>query len=209
MVVCDLLRFFVMLAIAAVAALDGPVLLVVLLVGLTTLFGMPYSPAFYASLPRLVPERDLASADSLVSTSRVPEPRRRPRHRRPARDGGIPVLGVAVKALTFLVSALFVLRATVPGRAERGGRGRRRHDRGHPLGIRTLTGDRVLATLSVALLAITFIYGFELVYLVLVARDLLDMGASGVGYLDAAVGVGGLLGAVIAPRLARSTTRGR
>ncbi len=30
------------------------------------------------------------------------------------------------------------------------------------------------------------------------------MGASGVGYLDAAVGVGGLLGAVVAPRLARS-----
>ncbi len=68
MVVCDLLRFVVMLAIAAVAAMDGPVLLVVLLVGLTTLFGMPYSPAFYASLPRLVPERDLASANSLVST---------------------------------------------------------------------------------------------------------------------------------------------
>lgn len=205
MVVCDLLRFGVMLAIAGVAALDGPVLLVVLLVGLTTLFGMPYSPAFYASLPRLVPERDLASANSLVSTveclSLVVGPG----------IGGLlvtaasPSWAFAVNAVTFLVSALFVLGATVPP-AER-----TEEDEGDVgtvegirLGIRTLTGDRVLATLSVALLAITFIYGFELVYLVLVARDLLDMGASGVGYLDAAVGVGGLLGAVIAPRLARS-----
>ena len=205
MVVCDLLRFVVMLAIAAVAAMDGPVLLVVLLVGLTTLFGMPYSPAFYASLPRLVPERDLASANSLVSTveclSLVVGPG----------IGGLlvtaasPSWAFAVNAATFLVSALFVLRATVPAAepteddADDVGT-----FQGIRLGIRTVTSDRVLATLSVALLAITFIYGFELVYLVLVARDLLGMGASGVGYLDAAVGVGGLLGAVVAPRLARS-----
>jgi MFS family permease len=205
MVVCDLLRCVVMLAIAAVAALDGPVLLVLLLVGLTTLFGMPYSPAFYASLPRLVPERDLASANSLVSTveclSLVVGPG----------IGGLlvtaasPSWAFVVNAATFLVSALFVLRATVPAAEPT------EDDaddvgtlKGIRLGIRTLTSDRVLATLSVALLAITFIYGFELVYLVLVARDLLGMGASGVGYLDAAVGVGGLLGAVVAPRLARS-----
>lgn len=205
MVACDLLRCVVMLAIAAVAALDGPILLVVLLVGLTTLFGMPYSPAFYASLPRLVPERDLASANSLVSTIEclclVVGPG----------IGGLivtaasPSWAFVVNAATFLISALFVLRATVPPAepteddADDVGT-----FRGIRLGIRTLTSDRVLATLSVALLAITFIYGFEMVYLVLVARDLLGMGASGVGYLDAAVGVGGLVGAVVAPRLARS-----
>jgi hypothetical protein len=116
-----------------------------------------------------------------------------------------PSWAFVVNAATFLISALFVLRATVPPAepteddADDVGT-----FRGIRLGIRTLTSDRVLATLSVALLAITFIYGFEMVYLVLVARDLLGMGASGVGYLDAAVGVGGLVGAVVAPRLARS-----
>jgi hypothetical protein len=54
------------------------------------------------------------------------------------------------------------------------------------LGVQTLVSDRVLLALVVSLLTVTFIYGFELVYLVLVARDLLGMGASGVGYLDAA-----------------------
>jgi MFS family permease len=72
------------------------------------------------------------------------------------------------------------------------------------LGVQTIASDRVLLTLVLSLLVLTFIYGFELVYLVFVARDLLGIGASGVGYLDAAVGVGGLLGAVLAPRMARS-----
>jgi MFS family permease len=205
MILCDLVRFGLMMAMAAVSALTGPILLIILLVALATLFGMPYSPAFYASLPRLVPERDLASANSLVSTieclSLVVGPA----------VGGVlvaatsPSWAFVVNAVTFLVSALFVLRAAVPP-AER-----TEDDAadagtlaGIRLGVRTLTGDRVLATLSVCLFAITFIYGFELVYLVLVARDLLDIGASGVGYLDAAVGIGGLAGAVVAPRLARS-----
>ncbi len=205
MVLCDAARAVLMLAIAAVAAVDGSVLLVVILVGFTTLLGMPYSPAFYASMPRLVPERDLASANSLVSTieylSLVVGPG----------IGGLlvatagPGWAFFVNAVTFVVSGGFVLAATVPP-AERTD-----EDAldvglvaGVRLGFQTLLGDRVLATLSVATLAITLIYGFELVYLVLVAQDLLGMGASGVGYLDAAVGVGGLLGAVLAPRLARS-----
>ncbi len=205
MVLCDVARAALMLALAAVAALGGSVVLVVVLVGFATFLGMPYSPAFYASLPRLVPERELASANSLVSTveylSLVVGPG----------IGGLlvatagPDWAFVVNAATFLVSAVFVLVSTVPPPE------RTEDDAadvgvvaGVRLGFQTLLGDRVLATLSVSLLAITLIYGFELVYLVIVARDLLGMGASGVGYLDAAVGVGGLLGAVVAPRLARS-----
>lgn len=205
MVLCDVVRAGVLVAMAAVAALDGPVLLVVLLVGVTTLVGMPYSPAFYASLPRLVPENELAAANSLVSTVEclclVVGPGL----------GGVvvastsPAWAFVLNGASFLVSAGFVLRATVPA-AERS-----EEDEadvgtlsGLRLGIRTLTGDRILGTLVASLLAITFIYGFELVYLVLVARDRLGLGSSGVGYLDAAVGVGGLVGAALAPRLARS-----
>jgi MFS family permease len=205
MVVCDVVRAVTMLAIAAVAAAGGPVLLVVLLVGATTFAGMPYFPAFYAALPRLVPESELASANSLVSTveclSLVVGPG----------IGGLlvasasPAWAFVVNAGTFLLSAVLVLRARVPAaepsddEAEDAGA-----LAGMRLGVRTITQDRILATLVVSMLVITFIYGFELVYLVLVARDLLGMGASGVGYLDAAVGVGGLFGAVLAPRMARS-----
>jgi MFS family permease len=51
---------------------------------------------------------------------------------------------------------------------------------------------------------VTFVYGFELVYLVFVADDILDLGAGGIGYLNAAIGVGGALGALITNRLANS-----
>ena len=204
MVLSDLLRAASMGTIAMVAALDGPIVLVVALVGVTTLAGMPYFPAFYASLPRLVPERELASANSLVSTieclSLVVGPG----------IGGLlvasasPAWAFTVNALTFVLSAFFVMRAKVPAAEAPEGDEDTGTLAGMRLGVRTLTGDRVLGTLVVSLLVLTFIYGFELVYLVLVARDLLGMGAAGVGYLDAAVGVGGLLGAVVAPRMARS-----
>ncbi|MBA2768463.1 MAG: MFS transporter [Sporichthyaceae bacterium] len=204
MVLSDLLRALSMGAIALVAALDGPIVLVVVLVGVTTLAGMPYFPAFYASLPRLVPERELASANSLISTieclSLVVGPG----------IGGLlvasasPAWAFTVNALTFVLSAVLVLRAKVPAAEDPEGDADTGTLAGMRLGVQTLTGDRVLGALVLSLLVLTFIYGFELVYLVLVARDLLGMGASGVGYLDAAVGVGGLLGAVVAPRLARS-----
>jgi MFS family permease len=205
MVGSDVARAVIMTAVAVVAALDGPVVLLIALVGVTTLAGMAYFPAFYASLPRVVPESELASANALVSTveclSLVVGPG----------IGGLlvaaasPALALAVNAASFVVSALFVLRAKLPAAPPS------EDDEddvgtlaGMRLGLQTLVNDRVLLVLVVSLLTITFTYGFELVYLVLVARDRLGIGASGVGYLDAAVGVGGLLGAVLAPRVARS-----
>ena len=205
MVACDLTRAATMAAVAVVAATGGRVVLVIVLVGLTTVAGMPYFPSFYATLPRLLPERELASANSLVSTveclSLVVGPG----------IGGVlvatasPAVAFAVNALTFVVSAALVLASRIPA-AEAA-------DDGEPdvgawagvrLGVRTILGDRVLSALVLSTLAVTFVYGFELVYLVLVARDRLGMGPSGVGYLDAAVGVGGLAGAVLAPRATRT-----
>ena len=54
------------------------------------------------------------------------------------------------------------------------------------------------------IVAVTFTYGVELVLMPLVSRDRLGTGESGLGLLDAAVGIGGVLGTVAAARLARS-----
>jgi MFS family permease len=51
---------------------------------------------------------------------------------------------------------------------------------------------------------VTFTYGAELVLMPLVSRDRLGTGESGLGVLDAAVGIGGVLGTVVAARLAGS-----
>jgi MFS family permease len=205
MVRSDVARAVTMTAVAVVAALGGPIVVLVALVGVTTLAGMAYFPAFYASLPRLVPEGELASANALVSTVECLSLIVGPGIGGLLVAAGSPAMAFAVNAASFLVSALFVLRAKVPpapqttdDEADVGTLA------GMRLGLQTLVNDRVLLVLVASFLTVTFIYGFELVYLVLVARDLLGMGASGVGYLDAAVGVGGLVGAALAPRMARS-----
>lgn len=205
MVLSDLVRAATMVAVAGVAALDGPILVVIALVGLTTLAGMPYFPAFYASLPLLVPEKELASANSLVSTVECLSLVVGPAVGGLLVASGSPALAFLANAATFVVSALVVVRAEIPPPEPAGdAEGDTGTLAGVRIGVQTLASDRVLRTLVVSLLVLTFIYGFELVYLVFVARDLLGIGASGVGYLDAAVGVGGLVGAVVAPRMARS-----
>ena len=52
----------------------------------------------------------------------------------------------------------------------------------------------------------TVVAGAVLVFVVTLALDLLDLGRSGVGYLDAVMGIGGLVGGFVALVLAQ---RGR
>ncbi len=58
------------------------------------------------------------------------------------------------------------------------------------------------------MLGTSFIYGIQTVVLVLVAGEQLDAGADGVGILYAALGLGGVIGASVVARLARSARLG-
>jgi len=73
-------------------------------------------------------------------------------------------------------------------------------------GIDTVAGDPKLRVLVGFLAATTFVEGAIDVLVVVAALELLDMGASGVGWLNAAWGVGGLAGGAVALALLR---RGR
>ncbi len=63
-------------------------------------------------------------------------------------------------------------------------------------GFSTILSNRSLRVLEGLLTAQTFVAGIFLVLVVVAALDLLDMGNGGLGALNAAVGIGGLLGAV-------------
>ncbi|WP_405581595.1 MFS transporter [Streptomyces sp. NBC_01190] len=129
---------------------------------------------------------------------------------------GLFVLAAALPfgldAASFLVSALLMvtmrgLGGGAGGRA--GGVGERpaipapgrsiRADIGD--GIRWLWGDPVIRTLSVALclMNVTLTAGFSI--MVLYARDRLGLGDVGYGFLLSASAVGGVFGALLAPRL--------
>ena len=66
------------------------------------------------------------------------------------------------------------------------------------VGFRTITRDSSLRVLVGLFTAQTFVAGAVQVYLVVMAIQFLDLGSQGVGYLNAAVGVGALVGGIAA-----------
>ena len=65
-------------------------------------------------------------------------------------------------------------------------------------GFRAIRGEPTLRVMLVLLTAQTAVAGLVQVYIVVTAIELLDLGAGGVGFLNSAMGVGALLGAVAA-----------
>jgi len=68
-------------------------------------------------------------------------------------------------------------------------------------GFRAIAGERRLRLLVGLFSAQTFVDGMLNVLIVVVALDLLDTGRAGVGFLNSAVGIGGLVGALAAAAL--------
>jgi MFS family permease len=68
-------------------------------------------------------------------------------------------------------------------------------------GLRTIARERRMRLLVGLFAAQTFVDGMLSVLIVVIALKLLDTGQAGVGFLNSAVGVGGLLGALVAAAL--------
>ena len=104
----------------------------------------------------------------------------------------------ALTAGLVAVSALFVLRIRAP-------ESKRRHELEAStiasealVGFRTVAGEPTLRVLIGLFTAQTFVAGAVQVYLVVAAIELLDLGEAGVGYLNSAMGIGALVGGVLA-----------
>ncbi len=216
---CDLAQAGCMLAMAGLVAAGAPPLPVLALAAVSSAFSTPYFPVLTAITPRLVAENQLAASNTVVGTvenlALVVGP---------AAGGLLLLLGpasipIALNAFSFLASAFFVASIRYRGNPARAdgveglpgddvdGSGETTGSFARQLaeGFRATVADPGVVVLASFTSAVTFVYGFELVYLVFVARDRLGIGPEGVGYLNAAVGIGGVLGALLTNRLADSS----
>jgi MFS family permease len=205
MIAADLARVAAMASAAAVAFAGGPAEGVYALASVAAITGTAFQPAQSALLPALARTPEELTAANLTSTTLESVGF----FAGPAFGGlllAATSAGVvfATTAFMFLWSALMISRLRVG------------EDRGHGAvahGIlrETLTGFREVVTerglrLVVGLYgAQTLVAGIMRVLLVVTALRLLDLGASGVGFLNAAVGVGALVGIlIVAARIGRT-----
>ncbi len=198
MVLASLTRAALLTAAAAAVVTALPAGLVYACAGLVTVLSSTFRPAQAALLPSLArtPE-ELTSANVATSTIASVGSFAGPA------IGGVLLAATnteavfAVTAGTFLASALLVagMRGARPSPRPRAA--------SHPLvealaGFRTIARSSTLRVLVGLYAAQTLVAGALMVLLVVAAIELLDLGDSGVGYLNSAFGVGGLVGAGLA-----------
>jgi MFS family permease len=211
MIAADAARAGLMGVLVLAVATSLPVILIPLLAAAVTLAGTPYPSCVAAMTPRLVPERDLVTANGARGMIT------------PACVAAGPVLGAlllllgpptvvfAIDALTFIVSGALV--ASIPAGVEFSGPRDERAAGSPPAvlselrqGARALLAAPGAARMVSADVAGSFVYGSQTVLLLLVAERL-GLRAQGYGYLLAAQGLGGILGASAAGRLGRTASR--
>jgi MFS family permease len=202
LLVGDVSRALLMLTLAAAVESDAPVELVLALTALASCAGTAERPAAMALLPRLVGEARLGPANALLHT---------------VQDLGVvvgPALGalllaVAPDSIAFLANGLtFAVSATLVSTLRRRVVMAREHEEAgfHFLqALRTARGTPFVVPVLVVIAMAELTYGAQTVQLVVYAAQRLDLGAAGYGYLLAASGVGGVLSALVTPRLATST----
>jgi predicted MFS family arabinose efflux permease len=207
MAVSDLVRAGLTAALAVVTQVDAPIAAVYVLAAAIAMVATVFRPAQAALTPSLAdtPEELTAAnavAGTIESTSIFLGPGIGGLVL--AASGSVAVFVVCLAA--FLWSAVLVWSIDASAGEAAGGDGE--DEDGAP--VATLAGFSTLAA-SPALLAVTLTYaaqalvaGALTVFAVVLAIDVLHMGNAGVGYLDCAFGVGGILGGVAAVGLAGS-----
>ncbi len=208
LLVTDVARGVIMVAMAAVVAFGGPVESIVVLAIVATCFSAFFSPAIGSYIPALVrDESELGPANSTWS----------------ALDNLAFVIGPAVAGIligfgglttAFLLNAAsFALVAVVlwglpSSRAgdmtgARGAPDAEAEERAEPRALRSAIRPIAapLVALNVLGVAGSFVAGGLGVLTVVLAVDILRSGEAGTGLLNAAVGVGGLIGALISSAL--------
>jgi MFS family permease len=201
LVVAELLRGGLVALIAVVVAVDGPFWLVLLLASLASIVHSAEAPAESALLPTLAKTPQELTAANVVSSTIESL----------AIFGGPAVGGLllaatsadvvfAAAAAAFVLSAFLISRVRVDERPERAERpaGVLRE---FTAGFVTLAREPGLRVLVLLLAAQTLVAGALNVLIVVTALRLLDLGEEGVGFLNSAVGIGGLIGALVAAAL--------
>ena len=195
LLVLALARAAVLAGAAVLVWREGPAVVVFVLAAAFTAIGTGHKPAQAALLPSLADDpRQLAACNALWSTVDSVG------FLAGAVAGGLLIaaggveLALAVTSIAFLVAALAL--AGIP--ADRGGerpplvRGRRAEEFAE--GFRAVAAERRLRLVVAVLGVSTLVEGAIDVLVVIVALELLQLGAAGVGWLNSAWGVGGVIG---------------
>jgi MFS family permease len=200
MLASDLIRALAMGSAAFLVLADGPAGAVYGLAGLVSVVSTAFQPAQAALLPSLARSPGELTAANVASTTTESVGS----FAGPALGGLLlaatgPGVVFAATAGTFVWSALFVAQIRADGgdrRAEADARPGLLKEAA--AGFRAIAVEPRLRLLVGLYSAQTLVAGALNVLIVVSALDLLDMGESGVGFLNSAVGVGGLAGAGVA-----------
>ena len=208
MVTADAIRAALMGLAAALIATGAPAYTVYATTIVATVVGVVFRPAQAALLPRLARDpAELTAANVASSTIESVAS-----FLGPALGGLLlattgPEVVFAVNGASFVWSAVLVLgiRATTPGEPA-SEQARKSFLRELGGGVAAIAGERRVALVTGLYAVQTLVAGATNVLVVVLALDVLDVGAAGVGYLNAALGVGGITGGFAALILA---ARGR
>jgi MFS family permease len=196
LLVTDIARGVVMLGLALLVAVEGPLWAILVLTLLAASLSTFFGPAIGAYLPTLVKdESEIGPANSAWASL----------------DNLGFIVGPAIAGLLIAVGGLtlaFVINAAsfgivalvlwrLPKRPPQ--RDADAAEAGDAPGIRALLGDRSRALLGIGIVNVVgqFIFGGLSVLTVVIAIDVLKAGEAATGYLNAAIGLGGLIGAVL------------
>jgi MFS family permease len=199
LLITNLLRVVLISAAAVCVFLDAPPAVVYGLAVAAAIVTTPFRSAQAALTPSLARSpSELTAANAVASTVESLAA-----FAGPAIAGLLLVVAgtgtvFALTAGLVAVSTLFVLRIRAPEFK------RRRELEASTIasealvGFRTVAGEPTLRVLVGLFTAQTFVAGAALVYLVVSAIEVLDLGDAGVGYLNSAMGIGALVGGVLA-----------
>jgi MFS family permease len=214
MVCSDATRAVLVVVAAVLIWTDGPTIAVYALAIVAAVCGSPFRSSQASLLPQLARDPiELAAANVASSTVESIG-----FFAGPALAGlmlavtSIPVVYV-FNAITFAWSALLVLGVRVPRREDESQAKDEEPEAEPPekesflaevtAGYRAILGSRDLRVLVGLYCGQTVVAGASLVFTVAIALDMLEIGQSGLGYLDAMLGVGGLVGGFVALVLAQ------
>jgi MFS family permease len=206
----DLSRAALMLLLAAIIAADGAPIVVILLIGVNSLLGIAYRPAIAAATPQVVDERSLAAANAAEGAAGQITWFLGPAIGALVLALSTPAWAFVVNGATFVVSALLLVRLRLrPLPTEGAGERRPSFFDEFREGLSVARGiPEVVVVIGLSAAAL-FAFGFEQVLHVLVAQDRLGIGAKGLGWMTAAMGVGGLAAAPLTMRAARTHHAGQ
>jgi MFS family permease len=209
MVTLDTSCLVLQAGLAVVAALNGPVVLAIVLAALSSVCGSSYDPAARAATPAIVGEEHLAaanSAQSVIENLSV--------ILGPAIAGALLLFSptavvFAINAATFGISALLVGNMRTRSRpVDITNGGTVGPLRQMAAGVAAFVESPTVMLLAGFSIVASFVYGTDTVLFVVISRDQLGTGSTGYGYLLAALGVGGILMAGFMNRIASAKRLG-